>query len=44
MKIDYLDDPNQNVHIEILPLIDVIFCILTFFYPGGCRLDPPTGH
>jgi biopolymer transport protein ExbD len=31
MKIDYLDDPNQNVHIEILPLIDVIFCILTFF-------------
>lgn len=22
---------NQQVHIEILPLIDVIFCILTFF-------------
>lgn len=31
MKLDYLDDPGQNVHIEILPLIDVIFCILTFF-------------
>lgn len=33
MKIDFLDHPDtaQEVRIEILPLIDVIFCILTFF-------------
>jgi biopolymer transport protein ExbD len=31
MKIDYLDAPSEDVRIEILPLIDVIFCILTFF-------------
>ncbi|WP_008310408.1 ExbD/TolR family protein [Leptolyngbya sp. PCC 6406] len=31
MKIDLLENPSQDVHIEILPLIDVIFCILTFF-------------
>jgi biopolymer transport protein ExbD len=30
MKID-LDNRQSDVHIEILPMIDVIFCILTFF-------------
>lgn len=31
MKIDLLDTPSEEVRIEIIPLIDVIFCILTFF-------------
>lgn len=31
MKIDLLDTPSEDVRIEIIPLIDVIFCILTFF-------------
>lgn len=31
MKIDLLDTPSQDVRLEIVPLIDVIFCILTFF-------------
>ncbi len=31
MKVDLLDTPSQDVHLEIIPLIDVIFCILTFF-------------
>jgi biopolymer transport protein ExbD len=31
MKIDLLETPSENVTIEIIPLIDVIFCILTFF-------------
>ncbi len=31
MKVDLLDTPSQDVHLEIVPLIDVIFCILTFF-------------
>ncbi|MBC6422458.1 MAG: biopolymer transporter ExbD [Hormoscilla sp. SP5CHS1] len=30
MKIDR-DLPGEDVRIEIIPLIDVIFCILTFF-------------
>ncbi len=30
MKLD-IDSPAEEVRIEILPLIDVIFCILTFF-------------
>lgn len=30
MKIN-LDSPGEEVRIEIIPLIDVIFCILTFF-------------
>jgi biopolymer transport protein ExbD len=30
MKI-HLDSPVEEVRIEIIPLIDVIFCILTFF-------------
>ncbi|MBE9113553.1 biopolymer transporter ExbD [Nodosilinea sp. LEGE 07298] len=31
MKVDLLDTPAQDVRLEIIPLIDVIFCILTFF-------------
>jgi biopolymer transport protein ExbD len=32
MKIDLLDNtPAEDVRIEIIPLVDVIFCILTFF-------------
>ncbi len=31
MKIDLLETPTEDVRIEIIPLIDVIFCILTFF-------------
>jgi biopolymer transport protein ExbD len=31
MKVDLLDTPSQEVRLEIIPLIDVIFCILTFF-------------
>jgi biopolymer transport protein ExbD len=31
MKIDFLESPNEDVRIEIIPLIDIIFCILTFF-------------
>ncbi|MFH7245744.1 MAG: ExbD/TolR family protein [Spirulina sp.] len=31
MKVDLLDTPREDVRLEIIPLIDVIFCILTFF-------------
>jgi biopolymer transport protein ExbD len=31
MKVDLLETPSQDVRLEIVPLIDVIFCILTFF-------------
>lgn len=31
MKIDLLDTPSEDVRLELIPLIDVIFCILTFF-------------
>ena len=31
MKVDLLDTPSQDVRRELIPLIDVIFCILTFF-------------
>ena len=31
MKIDFLETPSEDVKIEIIPLVDVIFCILTFF-------------
>ncbi|MEM6717131.1 MAG: biopolymer transporter ExbD [Cyanobacteria bacterium P01_C01_bin.147] len=31
MKIDLLESPSEDVRIEVIPLIDVIFCILTFF-------------
>lgn len=31
MKIDLLEASSEDVRIEIIPMIDVIFCILTFF-------------
>lgn len=31
MKIDLLDTPSEDIRLELVPLIDVIFCILTFF-------------
>ncbi len=31
MKVDLLETPKEDVRLEIIPLIDVIFCILTFF-------------
>jgi biopolymer transport protein ExbD len=31
MKIDLDNNRPSDVHIEVIPLIDVIFCILTFF-------------
>lgn len=31
MKVELLETPSQDVRLEIIPLIDVIFCILTFF-------------
>ncbi len=39
----YLDTENTDVRIEILPLIDVIFCILTFFILGAVGLTRPEG-
>jgi biopolymer transport protein ExbD len=32
MKVDLLDTPREDVRMEIIPLIDVIFCILTFSF------------
>ncbi|AFZ12005.1 Biopolymer transport protein ExbD/TolR [Crinalium epipsammum PCC 9333] len=37
MKIN-LDNPTEEVRIEIIPLIDVIFCILTFFLLAALQL------
>ncbi|MEL6139779.1 MAG: biopolymer transporter ExbD [Cyanobacteria bacterium J06628_6] len=37
MRLD-LDNPNEEVRIEIIPLIDVIFCILTFFILAAVSL------
>ncbi len=37
MKIN-LDAPPEDVRIEIIPLIDVIFCILTFFLVAALQL------
>jgi biopolymer transport protein ExbD len=31
MKVDILDTPSEDVRLELIPLIDVIFCVLTFF-------------
>jgi biopolymer transport protein ExbD len=31
MKVDLLDTPSEDIRLELVPLIDVIFCILTFF-------------
>ncbi len=37
MKIN-LDTPGEEVRIELVPLIDVIFCILTFFLIAALQL------
>ncbi|OLP18503.1 hypothetical protein BST81_10510 [Leptolyngbya sp. 'hensonii'] len=37
MKIN-LDTPGEEVQIQIVPLIDVIFCILTFFILASLQL------
>ncbi|MEW6499728.1 MAG: biopolymer transporter ExbD, partial [Cyanobacteriota bacterium] len=37
MKVN-LDTPSEEARIEIVPLIDVIFCILTFFLLAGLQL------
>lgn len=31
MKIDLLEPTSEEVRLELVPLIDVIFCVLTFF-------------
>lgn len=40
MKI-HLDSPPEEVQIQIIPLIDVIFCILTFFILAALQLTRP---
>ncbi|QIZ71788.1 ExbD/TolR family protein [Oxynema aestuarii] len=37
MKINF-DSPDEEVRIELIPLIDVIFCILTFFLLAALQL------
>ncbi|WP_416672880.1 ExbD/TolR family protein [Egbenema bharatensis] len=37
MKLNY-ENPEQEVRIELIPLIDVIFCILTFFILAAVTL------
>ncbi|NEP44700.1 MAG: biopolymer transporter ExbD, partial [Okeania sp. SIO2H7] len=37
MKIN-LDSPTEEARIELIPLIDVIFCILTFFLLAALQL------
>lgn len=37
MKINY-DAPTEEARIELIPLIDVIFCILTFFLLAALQL------
>jgi biopolymer transport protein ExbD len=37
MKI-HLDSPEEEARIELIPLIDVIFCILTFFLLAALQL------
>lgn len=39
----YIDSEEPEVRIEILPLIDVIFCILTFFILAAVGLTRPEG-
>ncbi|MBW4487664.1 MAG: biopolymer transporter ExbD [Trichocoleus desertorum ATA4-8-CV12] len=42
MKIN-LDSPAEEVQIQIIPLIDVIFCILTFFILAALQLTRQQG-
>lgn len=41
MKLHY-DNPEEDVRIELIPLIDVIFCILTFFILAAVTLTRQT--
>jgi len=41
MKL-HLDPPEQEVRIELIPLIDVIFCILTFFILAAVTITRQT--
>jgi len=38
MKVDFLENPGDEVRLEIIPLLDVIFCILTFFILAAVSL------
>lgn len=38
MKINLLEDDATDIRVEIIPLIDVIFCILTFFILAALNL------
>lgn len=38
----YYDNPDADVRIELIPLIDVIFCILTFFILAAVTLTRQT--
>lgn len=42
MKVN-LDSPGDDVRIEIIPLIDVIFCVLTFFILAAVSLTRQSG-
>lgn len=42
MKLN-LDSPNDEAQIQIIPLIDVIFCILTFFILAALQLTRQQG-
>ncbi|SRR5579883_234863 len=42
MKIN-LDSPPEEVQIQIIPLIDVIFCVLTFFILAALQLTRQQG-
>jgi biopolymer transport protein ExbD len=37
MKIKLDNDLNQTPRVEVIPLIDIIFCILTFFLLSGIK-------
>ncbi|NJL78067.1 MAG: biopolymer transporter ExbD, partial [Richelia sp. SM2_1_7] len=37
MKIN-LNNPTEDIQIQIIPLLDVIFCILTFFILASLQL------
>jgi biopolymer transport protein ExbD len=41
MKLNY-ENPEEEVRIELIPLIDVIFCILTFFILAAVTLTRQT--
>lgn len=42
MKVNF-DNPSEEVQIQIVPLIDVIFCILTFFILAALQLTRQQG-